>query len=92
MIKLVRTKYRLVLVSAVAIGLVFVWVVSGRRARCGEDWLLVPTPAFGSRTNAGASTPNVTFRVSNVGPRSVDFRVSWFECRAKRDRTLFLRS
>lgn len=30
----------------------------------------------------------LTFRVSNVGPRSVDFEVFWFECRAKRDGSL----
>ncbi len=30
----------------------------------------------------------VTFRVSNVGPRLVDFEVFWFECRAKRDGSL----
>jgi len=88
MINVVRTKYRLVLVSAVAIGFVFVWAASHRRATYGEDWLLVSTPSFGSRTNTRASTVKANFRVSNVGPRSVDFRVSWFECRTKRDRTV----
>jgi len=86
--KRVRTRYWLVLVSAVAIGLVLLWAEAHRQVPYGKDWLLVSTPTVGSRTNAGAATPAVTFCVSNVGPRSVDFQVWWFECRARKDRTL----
>ena len=88
MIKRVRTKYLLVLVSAVAIGSVFVWVASHRRASCGKDWLRVSTPIVNSRTNAEAVTTAVSFSVSNAGPRSVGFQVEWFECRAKNNRAL----
>jgi hypothetical protein len=88
MIKWMRTKYWLVLVSAVAIGLLFVWVTTHGRATYSKDWLLVSTPTLGIRTNAGATTSTVTFRAWNVGPRSIDFQVCWFECRAKTDRTL----
>jgi hypothetical protein len=86
--KRVRTQSWLVLASAVAIGLVLVWAGAPRPVPHGKDWLLVSTPTVGSRTNAGATTPAVTFRVSNVGPRRVDFLVWWFECRAKGARTL----
>ncbi len=86
--KCVRTKLWFVLASAIAIGLVLVWAGASWSARYGYDWLRVSTPTIVSRTNAGAATAAVTFRVSNVGPRRVDFRVWWFECRAKTDQTL----
>jgi len=84
--KCVRTKYRFPL--ALALGLVLVCGRARRSLPYGKDWLLISTPAFGSRTTAGGITPTVSLRVSNVGPHAVEFQVWWFECRAKRDRTL----
>jgi hypothetical protein len=79
------TRRKLVLVCVVGTVLVFVWVASQPSKLSGKDWLLVSRPALVRGTHTAES--KVTFRVSNVGPRSVDFRVSWFECRAKTDRT-----
>jgi hypothetical protein len=86
--KRVRTKIWFVLAAVVAIGLVLVWAEVRRPTASGQEWILLSAPTVGSRTNSGVATPMVTFRVSNVGPRSVDFHVHWFECRAKGDRTL----
>jgi hypothetical protein len=86
--KRVRTKIWFVLAALVAIGLVLVWAEVHRPTASGKEWILLSAPSVRSRTNSGAAMPMVTFRVSNVGPRSVHFMVSWFECRDKRDRTL----
>jgi len=87
-VKGLRSKYWLVLVPALAIGLVLVWEQAHRPKPSAGEWMRLSTPTLGSRTNSGAATPVVTFRVSNVGPRSVDFEVFWLECRAKRDGSL----
>ena len=81
-------EYLLACVSAAAIGLVLVWAGTRRRAPYGKDWVLVSTPTIRSGANAGTSVPAIIICVSNVGPRSVGFRVAWLECRAKRDRAL----
>jgi hypothetical protein len=86
--KQMRISCWLVLVSAVAIGLVLAWTAVKRPKPSGKDWLLVSTPTVGSRTKPGGTTPAVTFCVSNVGPRPVEFQVRWFECRAKGGRIL----
>ena len=83
-----RTKIWFLLASVVAIGLVLVWAEAHRPTASGKEWILLSAPTVGSRTNSGAITPAVTFCVSNVGRRSVDFQVFWFECRAKRDGSL----
>jgi hypothetical protein len=84
-VKGLRSRYWIVLVPAFAIGLVLVWEQAHRPKPSAREWILLSTPTVGSRTNFGAATPIVTFRVSNVGPRLVDFQVWWFECRTKRD-------
>jgi hypothetical protein len=84
-VKGLRSKYWIVLVPALAIGLVLVREQAHRPKPSVREWILLSTPTVGSRTNFEAATPVVTFRVSNVGPRSVDFQVWWFECRTKRD-------
>jgi hypothetical protein len=77
-----------VLVPAFALGLLLVWEQARRPKPRAKEWILLSTPTVGSRTNSGETRPVVTFSVSNVGPRSVDFQVWWFECRAKRDGSL----
>ena len=86
--KRVRAEIWFVLAAVVAIGLVLAWAEVRRPTASGEEWIQLSAPSVGSRTNSGVATPMVTFRVSNVGPRSVDFYVRWFECRAKGDRSL----
>jgi len=87
-VKELRSRYWIVLVPAFAIGLVLVREQAHRLKPSAREWILLSTPTVGSRTNFGAATPVVTFRVSNVGPRSIDFQVWWFECRTKRDGSL----
>src|SRR5262249_16056416 len=54
----------------------------------GQQWLLLSIPGVGFRTNLGVSAPTIIVRISKLGPRAVDFRLCWFECRAKLQRTL----
>ena len=69
--------------------LLVLWVVAPRSsAPAGQSWLLLSRPGVQIRTNLGVSVPTITVRVSNVGPRAVDFRLCWFECRARLQRTL----
>ena len=85
-----RGRYWLGIAAAVAstFGLALIWAGARRPARYRGDWFQVSTPVVGNRTNAGANPTTVTFCVSNLGPRAVDFKVWWFECRAKTDRSL----
>lgn len=52
------------------------------------DWVRLTVPAVEVRTNNGAALPVVAVRISNVGSHAVDFRLCWFECRAKEQKTL----
>ena len=72
----------LLVVSIPLIALTLLWAQSRRSPRNGNDWLLLSTPVFGARTNVQGVCRTVTFSASNVGPRTLDFRVRWFECRA----------
>jgi hypothetical protein len=74
-----------VLVPGVGVGVVLAWA-AWQPGISDNDWLRISKPAWASGTDAGASTEKVIFCVSNVGARSLDFRVAWFECRAKNDR------
>ncbi len=86
--KRVRNKYLALLLGGLVIGLVVLWIGAHRSAPFGTgNGLVVSRPVFGNRTNSTGATPTVSFRVSNAGPKGVDLRVDWFECRAKRDRT-----
>ena len=80
-----RNKF--VLLCAIGTGLVFAWAALNRPRSCGKDWVLASRATLAKGTHTDDSKFKVTFRVSNVGPHSVDFRVYWFECRAKTDRT-----
>ena len=53
-----------------------------------QSWVLLSIPGVEFRTNAGVALAKAVVRVSNVGPQAVDFRLCWFECRAKRQKTL----
>lgn len=76
----------------VVLTLVIVLVLVGKKARGPTPfrgaWVLLSKPIVASPSNAGVATPVVSVGVSNVGPRSIEFVVSWFECRARGDRTL----
>ena len=50
-----------------------------------KDWLSVSTPIFGARTKADGVGSTVSFTVTNVGPRTLDFGIRWYECRASSD-------
>lgn len=54
----------------------------------GQDWVVLSLPNVEFRTNAGEVLPRAVVRVSNVGPEAVDFRLCWFECRARGQKTL----
>lgn len=77
----------LVLLPTVGVGLALAWS-AWRPTIYGSDWLRISKPTSGSGADTGTSTAKVTFCMSNVGPRSLDCRVRWFECRAKQDRSV----
>ena len=80
--KRLRAKPWFLLVSMPLIALTLWWARSRWSPRNGNDWLLLSTPVFGAHTNAQGVCRTVTFSASNVGPRTLDFQVRWFECRA----------
>src|SRR5205809_3652109 len=81
--KPLRARYWL-LASIVVIGLI-VLRPPDRSPLTGKDWLTASTPTFGSRINTDGICDTVSFTVSNVGPRKLDFGIAWYECRAKRN-------
>jgi len=80
--KRLRAKPWFLLVSMPLIALTLLWARSRWSPRNGNDWLLLSAPVFGARTNAQGVCRTVTFSASNVGPRTLDFKIQWFECRA----------
>jgi hypothetical protein len=57
-----------------------------------KDWLRISCPVFANRTLGGSQGEIVRFSVTNVGPRSLQFGVSWYECRVRTDLTLLATS
>jgi len=85
MVKRVNKGLWLLLACILAAGLAVLW---GAATRPPKSWLVTSTPVVRIVTNSGVPAATVTFRVSNVGPRAVGFRVAWFECRSRSDRGL----
>ena len=77
-----------VLLAGLAIMLLMLWAMTWGTAPQGRNWLVLSLRPVGFQTNAGVSLPTAIVRVSNVGPRAVDFRLCWFECRASKQKTL----
>lgn len=75
-------KFWFLLVPILLVGLPLFWAQSRRSPRNSNAWLLLSRPAFGTRTNAQGVCRTVAFSASNVGPRTLDFKLGWFECRA----------
>jgi hypothetical protein len=71
-----------------AVLLLVVWAMVRQPGPESQSWVLLSIPDVEFRTNAGVALPKAIVRVSNVGPQAVDFRLCWFECRAKRQKTL----
>lgn len=70
-----------------AILLLVAWILRVPRPQ-GQNWVVLSIPNVEFRTNAGKVLPMALVRVSNVGPETVDFRLCWFECRAKGQKAL----
>src|SRR5438046_10399181 len=81
--KRLRAKPWFLFVPMPLIALALLWAQSRRLPRNGNDWLLLSAPVFGARTNAQGVCRTVTFSASNVGPRTLDFKIQWVECRAE---------
>jgi hypothetical protein len=87
--KWVRIRYGItLLLAAVAIIMIITFGRARRPLPYGKSCLQVSTPVFGNYTSADHVGPGVSFCVSNLGPRQVEFQVRWFECRTERERTL----
>jgi hypothetical protein len=78
----------LFVVATVVAGLVALWIRAGMLRPEVSSWCVVWTPSFGSRTNGTSICPTVSFTVSNAGPRTLDYEVKWYECRAMPDLTV----
>lgn len=78
---------RFVLLPALVVVLLVMLARAGRPPPCGKEWVRLAIPTVAARTNSGAVPPVVSVWASNVGPRSVELGVWWFECRSKREHT-----
>jgi hypothetical protein len=87
-IKRVGAKYWALLCCGLGVGLVLLWSHTHRARPVGLDWLLVSRPVFERQKDSTGAISTISVCVSNMGPRAIQFRVGWFECRAKRDRAL----
>ena len=89
-VKRVNQRLWLLLACILAAGLALLWGWGAAIGRTPEPktWLVISRPLVRSATNSGVPAATITFVVSNVGPRAVDFRVAWFECRSRSDRGL----
>jgi hypothetical protein len=76
----------------VGIGLAFFWSRVSVPQTKVKDWLRVSSPVFANRTLGGSASDVVWFTVTNVGPRSLQFGVPWYECRVRTDLTLLATS
>jgi len=78
-----RAKVLCVGTAVILTGLALLLVLP-RQSKVGpKQWLLVTPPVFGSRMTATGALPTVSLVISNVGPRTIDPSLSWFECRGK---------
>lgn len=80
----------LLLGAAIVLGALFLGLlVATRRPEFqNQDWVVLSIPSIEFRTNAGVAVPKAVVCVSNAGPGAVDFRLCWFECRARQQKTL----
>lgn len=83
-----RKRSRMAVASCSIIGLILLANWSLRSKPAGKFWLSASTPVFGTRTNADGIIPTVFVFMTNVGPRSLNYRVHWLECRERTDLAL----
>lgn len=78
-----RKRSRLAVASCFTVGLILfvTWTLRSRPA--GKIWLVVSSPVFGTRTNADGIVSTVSLFITNMGPRGLDYRVRWLECRER---------
>jgi hypothetical protein len=72
----------------IAVLLLGAWIMLREPRAQGQNWVVLSVPGVEFQTNAGVAAPLAVVRVSNNGPGAVDFRLSWFECRSKGQKTL----
>jgi len=55
-----------------------------------NDWLVIPKVECGRQPHGNAAQPAICLLASNAGPRNLEFRIAWFECRADHDFKLLI--
>jgi len=83
--KIVRARRWLFLAGVLLGGMGILLALSSQPESAGRNWLSASPPVFGNRITANGICATVSFAVSNAGPRTLDFGIAWYECRAKSD-------
>ena len=81
------TRRSITLVGVFALGLVTVLgllrIQTHPRPNPSREWLVISVPTVNLRPTSSNAVFTVSFFLSNAGPRSLEFRRSWLECRTR---------
>jgi hypothetical protein len=80
--KHLRLNLGLLLVCTLLVATTLLWRQRHWSPPNGNVWLALSTPFFSTITNGQSVRRTISFFATNVGPRTLDFQVRWFECNA----------
>jgi hypothetical protein len=64
------------------VGITLFWRQRHWSRHNGNVWLALSTPVFATIPNLNFVCHSVSFSVTNMGPRTLDFQLRWFECKS----------
>src|SRR5436309_12529201 len=78
-----RVRSLCLLAFVLVTGLVLLWTRPWRTMPGPKQWLLVSAPVFETRITSTGLVRTFCFTLTNIGPRTIEPKLFWFECRAR---------